>query len=104
MTTYAAYHYSDLKRFIEEYIRPRMENGNVVLIALDKVGTWRAPSQKKKYYTTAFAVSPDVFVLPDKAILSLMSSFAFAIFVIPAKWVNQDPITSQIVSMEEFVK
>lgn len=62
MTTYAAYHYSDLKRFIEEYIRPRMENGNVVIIALDKVGTWRAPSQKKKYYTTGFAVSPDVFV------------------------------------------
>ena len=102
MTTFVAYHYADIKRFIEEYIRPKMENKHVSLIAPDPIGNWIAPSKRRKYYQVCFAIAPEIFSI--SALGQLMSTFGFAFFVVPAKLVKPDPVMQKMASMEEFIK
>lgn len=63
-----------------DYLQKHKEAGfKYVIIAEDPVGGWSAPSKKKGYYKTSFAVSRNVFGKDD--LNNLLKSRAFAMFL-----------------------
>ena len=63
-----------------DYLQKHKEAGfKYVIIAEDPVGGWSAPSKKKGYYKTSFAVSRNVFGKDD--LNNLLKSRALAMFL-----------------------
>jgi len=63
-----------------DFLQKHKEKGyKYAIIAPDPVGSWSAPSKKRKYYQATFAVAGDVFVKDN--LMNLMNAAGFAVFL-----------------------
>lgn len=78
------------KSFLEEFIFPELEKGKLALVALDKAGTWHAPSSRRNYYQICFALAADK--LKDNRLkhFILGEDRVFAVAIVPKESIKEE--------------
>ena len=67
-----------IDRLIEQLQGLKKDGYQYVIISPDPIGSWSAPSKKRRYYQAAFALTDEVFAKDD--LNNLLNSKAFAMF------------------------
>lgn len=76
------------KKFLEEFIFPELEKDKLALVALDKVGSWYAPSQRRNYYQICFALAADKLKENRLKHFVLGEDKVFAVAIVPKEAVD----------------
>jgi len=76
------------KKFLEEFIFPELEKDKLALVALDKAGTWYAPSPRRNYYQISFALGADALKENRLKHFVLGEDKVFAVAIVPKEAVD----------------